>query len=382
MNKIAFDINKVDTPCYVIDLGLLRTNLQLLQDIQRRTGCKILLALKGFAAWSTFDICRDYLAGAAASSLHEAKLAKEEFGKQVHLCAPAFREDEFEQYLQICDHIVFNSFSQWELFKPVIAKSKQKPQCGLRINPRHSEVQTKIYDPCSDGSRMGILAEEFENKSLKGISGIHFHTLCELGSDALERTLKAVEAKFSKYLHKMKWVNFGGGHHITRQDYDVELLCRLITDFMDKYKVDVYLEPGEAVALNTGFLVSTVLDIIERDMPIAILDTSAAAHMPDVLEMPYRPYVENSFEKGNAAHCYRFAGPTCLAGDIIGEYAFNEPLNVGDRIVFHDMSHYSMVKNNMFNGINLPDIVLYEPLADELELQRRFNYQDFKARLS
>ncbi|MFI4910981.1 MAG: carboxynorspermidine decarboxylase [Sedimentisphaeraceae bacterium JB056] len=382
MNPINFNINEPATPCYVIDRGLLLKNLELLKSVQDRTGCKIMLALKGYAAWSTFDLCREYLVGAAASSLFEARLSKEEFRGEVHLCAPGFRPDEFDKYLEICDHIVFNSFSQWELYKPLVEKSGRRPECGLRVNPRHSEVKTAIYDPCSPGSRMGILAEEFEGKNLEGINGIHFHTLCELGSDALERTLVAVEEKFGKYLPQMDWVNFGGGHHITREDYDVDLLCRLITDFQNRYNVKVYLEPGEAVALNTGFLVSTVLDIIERDMPIAILDTSAAAHMPDVLEMPYRPHVENSFEKGNAPYCYRFAGPTCLAGDIIGKYAFNEPLKIGDRLVFHDMSIYSMVKNNMFNGINLPDIVTYDPDTDKLKLQRHFTYEDFKNRLS
>lgn len=382
MNDIAFDINKPVTPCYVIDCGLLRKNLELLKSVQDRTGCKILLALKGFAAWSTFDLCRRYLAGAAASSLFEARLSKEEFRGEVHLCAPGFRPDEFDKYLEICDHIVFNSFSQWQLFKPLVDSSERRPECGLRINPRHSEVKTAIYDPCSPGSRMGIVREEFDGKSLDGITGLHFHTLCELGSDALERTLAAVEEKFAPFIRQVKWVNFGGGHHITRPDYDVDLLCRLITGFRNRYNADVYLEPGEAVALNTGFLVSSVLDIIERDMPIAILDTSAAAHMPDVLEMPYRPHVENSFKKSDAEFCYRFAGPTCLAGDVIGEYAFKEPLKIGDRVVFHDMSIYSMVKNNMFNGINLPDIVLYNPDTGNLKLQRRFTYEDFKTRLS
>jgi carboxynorspermidine decarboxylase len=382
MNKITFDITTPATPCYVIDRGLLRKNLELLKSIQSKTGCEILLALKGYAAWSTFDLCRECLAGAAASSLFEATLAKEEFGGQVHLCAPAFRPDEFSRYLEICDHIVFNSFSQWQLFKPLVESSRRNIECGLRINPRHSEVKTAIYDPCSPGSRMGIVRESFDGQDLDGISGLHFHTLCELGSDALERTLAAVEKQFGQYLPQMQWVNFGGGHHITREDYDVELLCRLITDFKKRYKVKVYLEPGEAVALNTGFLVSTVLDIIERDMAIAILDTSAAAHMPDVLEMPYRPYVEGSYHRGDAPYCYRFAGPTCLAGDVIGEYAFKEPLKVGDRVVFHDMSIYTMVKNNMFNGINLPDITLYEPATNTLKLQRRFTYKDFKTRLS
>ena len=266
-------------------------NLEVLAGVQHRTGCRILLALKGFAAWSTFGLCRQYLAGAAASSLHEAKLAREYFDKEVHLCAPAYRDDEMDAYLQIVDHIVFNSFTQWQRYRKQILSARRPIHCGLRVNPMHSEVRTKIYDPCAPGSRLGIVPECFERDKLDGITGLHFHTLCELNADSLARTLPAVERHFGDVISRMEWVNFGGGHHITRPDYDVDLLCRLITDFYRWYPnlKMVYLEPGEAIALNTGVLIATVLDIVHNAMDIAILDTSAAAHMPDVLEMPYRP---------------------------------------------------------------------------------------------
>ncbi len=368
------------TPCYVIDRGLLRKNLELLGSVQERTGCKILLALKGFATWSVFDLCRQYLVGAAASSLHEARLAREEFGGEVHLCAPAYREDEADELFKLCDHVVFNSFNQWRQFRD--KANVAGVECGLRVNPQHSEVKTPLYDPCRAGSRFGVTADQFEADELEGISGLHFHTLCELNSDSLERTLAAFEVKFGKYIQKMKWINFGGGHHITRPDYDVDLLCGLINDFRRKYNVGVYLEPGEAIALNTGFLVSSVLDIVHNEMDVAILDTSTAAHMPDVLEMPYRPIITGAGQPGEKKYTYRLSAPTCLAGDVIGDYSFDERLKPGDRLVFHDMAHYTMVKNNMFNGINLPDIVIYDPKSGQAKVQRRFGYEDFKGRLS
>lgn len=366
----------------MIDLGLLEGNLKVLADVQSRTGCKILLALKGFAAWSTFELCRRYLHGAAASSLHETKLAAEYFRREVHLCAPAYRDDEMSEYLKIIDHIVFNSFAQLRRFRAAVETAQRPIEIALRINPMHSEVKTKIYDPCAPGSRLGIPIEQFEPDALDGIDGLHFHTLCELNSDSLQRTLAAVESQFGRFIPRMKWINFGGGHHITRPDYDIDLLCRLITDFIDRYRTAVYLEPGEAIALNTGFLVASVLDIVHNELDIALLDTSASAHMPDVLEMPYRPKIENADEPGKLKYTYRLAGPTCLAGDVIGDYSFDRPLKVGDKLVFHDMAHYTMVKNTMFNGINLPDIVLYDPRTDTFRLQRRFTYEDFKSRLS
>ncbi len=383
---LKYDLSKIKTPCYLIDLGLLRKNLEVLKSVQDRTGCRVLLALKGFAAWSTFGLCKQYLAGAAASSLYEAKLARESFGKdkEVHLCAPAYRDDEMDEYIQIADDIVFNSFAQWERFRNKVLNAPRKIQCGIRVNPMHSEVKTKIYDPCAPGSRLGTTLEQFRRDLLEGITGLHFHTLCELNADSLGRTLPAVEKQFGRFIRQMDWINFGGGHHITRADYDVSLLCDLIADFYRRYPniKTIYLEPGEAIALNTGVLIASVLDIVHNAMDIAILDTSASAHMPDVLEMPYRPNIEGTAAPGQKTHTYRLAGPTCLAGDVIGDYSFDAPLKAGDKLVFGDMAHYTMVKNTMFNGINLPDIVLYEPDRDEYRLQRRFTYEDFKGRLS
>lgn len=378
------DPTRVATPCYLIDLQRLENNLTLLAQVQQETRCRILLALKGFAAWSTFELCRRYLAGAAASSLHEARLAAEYFRKEVHLCAPAYREDEIAQYLQVVDHIVFNSHTQWNRFQGAVQKASRPIACGLRVNPMHSEVKTRIYDPCAPGSRLGIPPAHFQADQLGGITGLHFHTLCELNADSLVRTLAAVEKHFGTAIRRMKWMNFGGGHHITRPDYDVELLCRTIRQFWARYPnlEAIYLEPGEAIALNTGFLIASVLDIVHNQTDIAILDTSASAHMPDVLEMPYRPVITGAGMPGEKKYTYRLAGPTCLAGDVIGDYSFDKPLGIGDRLVFHDMAHYTMVKNTMFNGINLPDIVLYDPRNDSYHLQRRFAYEDFKSRLS
>ena len=381
---MTYDLTKVPTPCYLIDLGLLRKNLEVLKSVQDRTRCKILLALKGFAAWSTFGLCRQYLSGAAASSLYEAKLAREYFDKEVHLCAPAYRDDEMNEYIQIVDDIVFNSFTQWSRFKSKVLNAPRKINCGIRVNPMHSEVKTKIYDPCAPGSRLGTIREFFKPDPLDGITGLHFHTLCELNADSLQRTLAAVEKQFGEFIHRMQWMNFGGGHHITRPDYDIDLLCKLITDFYARYPnlKMIYLEPGEAITLNTGVLITTVLDIVHNAMDIAILDASASAHMPDVLEMPYRPDITGAGLPGKKPHTYRLVGPTCLAGDVIGDYSFDKLLKVGDKLVFHDMAHYTMVKNTMFNGINLPDIMLYDPDKDEYCIQRHFTYEDFKSRLS
>ena len=376
----------MNTPCYLIDRGLLLRNLDVLDRVQKDTGCKILLALKGYAAWSTFDQISQVLCGCAASSLHEARLSAEYFGKQIHLCAPAYRDDDMPEYLKLVDHIVFNSANQWKRYKEPVQQQVQETgrpiACGLRINPKHSEVKTAIYDPCSPGSRLGITLEDFKSIDLNGISGLHFHTLCELNSDSLARTLQAVETQFGEAIKHMDWINFGGGHHVTRPDYDVDLLCELIKDFKQKYNVQVYLEPGEAIALNTGFLVTSVLDIIHNAMDIAILDTSACAHMPDVLEMPYRPEIAQADLPDVRPHTYRLTGPTCLAGDVIGDYSFDAPLKIGDRLILQDMAHYTMVKNTMFNGINLPDIVLYDPEPDTYHVQRKFAYEDFKERLS
>ncbi|MCA9519714.1 MAG: carboxynorspermidine decarboxylase [Myxococcales bacterium] len=368
-----------DSPCFVIDLGALEENLRILADVQRRADCKILLALKGFATWSTFELVSRYLSGGAASSPHEAQLAREGLGGEVHVYAPAFSEADLREVLRFADHVVFNSFSQWQRLGAIALEAGVS--CGIRINPEHREVAVALYDPCAPGSRLGVTAATFRPESLEGIEGLHFHTLCELDSDALERTLVSVEEKFGAYLPQMKWVNFGGGHHITRPSYDRERLVRLVRDFKARYGVEVYLEPGEAIAIRTGVLVATVLDVIENETQIAILDTSATAHMPDVLEMPYRAEIVGSALPGEKAHSYRLGGLTCLAGDVIGDYSFDEPLRVGQRLTFLDMTHYTMVKTTNFNGVRLPSIALRHT-DGRIELVRRFDYASYRDRLS
>ncbi len=376
--------NSLKTPYYVVDEGLLIKNLEVLKSVIDRTGCKILLAQKGFSMYKTYPLISNYLSGTTASSLHEAKLGHEEMGKEVHIFAPAYLEHEFDELLSICDHMVFNSFVQWNKYRDKIKNSSRKIECGIRVNPEYTELESEIYSPCAKNSRLGVTLENFEeavkNGGLEGIDGLHFHTMCEQNSDVLLRTVEVFDQKFGKYLSKMKWVNFGGGHHITREGYDLDTLVHAITFVRDKYNVQVYLEPGEAIALNTGFLVSTVLDIVQNGMNIAILDASATCHMPDVLEMPYRPHIIGSAKAGEKPHLYRLGGNTCLAGDIVGDYAFDEPLKVGDKLVFTDMAHYSMVKNNTFNGINLPSIVL-KHTDGTFEVVKEFGYEDFKRRL-
>lgn len=369
------------SPCFVVHLGLLRRNLEILDSVQQRTGAKILLALKGFAMFSTFPLLREYLQGICASSPDEAQLGREEFGREVHSFAPAFSDADMETLIALSDHIVFNSFSQWKKHRNRVQASDRKIECGLRINPEVSTGKVAIYDPCSPGSRLGIRRSQFDGESLDGIDGLHFHTLCEQNSDDLEKTLEGVEAKFGEFLPQMKWLNFGGGHHITRDDYDIDRLCRLIEHFRDRYDLQIYLEPGEAVALNTGVLVASVLDIVEAEIPVAILDTSAQAHMPDVLEMPYRPDIVGGGDPGEKAHTYRLGGMTCLAGDVIGDWSFDAPLKPGDRLVFLDMGHYSMVKTTTFNGIRLPAIATYDPQAEAIEVVRTFGYEDYRNRL-
>jgi carboxynorspermidine decarboxylase len=368
------------TPCYLVDRQLVEANCRLLASVQERTGARILLALKGFAMFSLFPLIREYLPGICASGLHEARLGREEFGGAVHTFSPAYRPEEFPEIVRLSDHIVFNSWSQWQRFGSLALAAGKK--CGLRLNPEYSEVEVALYDPCAPGSRMGIRAKDLEGKDLAGISGLHFHVMCEQGADTLERVLVRVEEKFGHLLPGMEWLNCGGGHHITKPGYDLELLCRLIEKFRDKYHLRIYLEPGEAIALNTGYLVATVLDLVENGMEIAILDTSAEAHMPDVLAMPYRPLVIGAGAPGEFAHTCRLAGNTCLAGDVIGDYSFPQPLKPGDRLVFTDMAHYTMVKNTTFNGINLPSIAILDSGQNTVEVVREFGYQDFKTRLS
>lgn len=379
------DISMIPTPSYVVDEGLLIENLEKLKSVVDRTGCRILLAQKGFSMFSFYPLMGKYLSGTTASSLFEAKLGYEEMGGETHVFSPAYSEKDFSEIIAICDHLVFNSFPQWLKFKEQVEEVKKSSgreiQCGIRINPEYSEIETDLYNPCYENSRLGTTLAQFQEGDLEGISGLHFHTMCEQNSNVLKRTLKAVEEKFGTYLHQMKWINFGGGHHITRPDYDVETLVECILHMKETYGVDVYLEPGEAVALNTGFLVAEVLDIVYNGMSIAILDTSAACHMPDVLEMPYRPEIVGAGSPREKKYTYRLGGPTCLAGDIIGDYSFECPLQAGDRLVFCDMAHYTMVKNNTFNGMNLPSILVYREKSG-FEVVKQFGYDDFKGRLS
>lgn len=369
----------VDTPCYVVDEKKLIHNLQILQDVAEQTGCKVLLAQKAFSMFSVYPLIGQYLAGTTASGLFEAKLGHEEMGKETHVFSAAYRDSEIDEILEICDHMSFNSFAQWEKYSEKALAAGMS--CGIRINPQHSTQGEGIYDPCSKGSRLGVTLENFRPDLLDGIEGLHFHTLCEQNSDALIETLAVVEEKFGAFIPKMKWINFGGGHHITRDDYDLQALIDCIKNFKAKYNLEVYLEPGEAIAYYAGYLVSSVLDIVSNDMKIAILDASASCHMPDVIEMPYRPPVCHSGEINEKPYLYRFAGATCLAGDVIGDYSFDNPLKVGDKVIFEDMAIYSMVKNNTFNGIGLPDIAL-QRVDGNIEVVRRFGYADFKERLS
>ena len=375
------DISTLPTPSYLVDQRLLIKNLELLPSVKERTGCKILLAQKAFSMFSVYPLIAKYLDGVTSSGVMEARLGYEEMGKEVHTYAPAFADHEMDDVIRYSDHIVFNSFHQWNKFKDKVKNSGKQIECGLRLNPKYSEIDTDIYNPCFTGSRLGITPEQFQPDQLDGIDGLHFHTMCEQNSDTLERTLKVVDDTFGSYIKQMKWLNFGGGHHITRSDYDIETLIRCIQFAQDTYGVQVYLEPGEAVALNTGYLVSTVLDTIENGMHLAILDTSAACHMPDVLEMPYRPHIIGADLPNEKTYTYRLGGPTCLAGDIIGDYSFDAPLKEGDKLIFCDMAHYTMVKNNTFNGMNLPSIALYSQ-ENGLQIIKQFGYEDFKSRLS
>ncbi|GHT41993.1 carboxynorspermidine decarboxylase [Planctomycetales bacterium] len=386
----------IETPYYIIDRAALRRNMEIHADVQKRTGCKILLAMKAFSTWCVFHDMTPYLAGAAASSVNEVLLAKEEFGKIIQMYSPAYSENELKQVLPYIDYLVFNSARQYENFRHLVKEQDRKIHCGYRINPEYSEVQMEIYNPCTNRSRFGMRAEVLQDVSMKGIDGLHFHTMCQQGSDVLFRTLELVEERFEKFLHKVKWINFGGGHHITRKGYDVDGLCEIINDFKEKYELDIFLEPGESHILNTGYLVSTVLDVIENptSIDVVILDTSAAAHMPDVIEMPYTPEIQSArrvlettdtdmpLEEGR--YKYIIGSKTCLSGDIIGEYLFKKPLRVGDRVVLADMAQYTICKNTTFNGIRLPSIVTCDSSTPDgdVHVVREFHYEDFKTRLS
>lgn len=380
---LNLDLSQIPSPCFLVDSQRLQGNLDILNSVIRATDCKIILALKAFSMYKTFPQISKVLHGTCASSLHEAMLGRKEFGKEVHVYGAAYSDEDFKGILKYADHIDFNSFALLRHFRPQMAKysKNHKIHFGLRINPEHSEGTVPIYDPCAPHSRLGITRAQFEPSELEGISYLHFHTLCQQNAEPLARTLKVVEEKFGEFIPGMQYVNFGGGHHITREDYNLPLLIDTIKDFKKRYKVQVYLEPGEAVALNAGFLVATVLDVVENGMQIAVLDTSAAAHMPDVIEMPYRPFVLGSAEAGEKPYSYRFAGHSCLAGDIIGDYSFDKPLKRGSKVVFTDMAIYSMVKTNTFNGLTLPSLALMDSGKGTFKVVKKFGYGSFKSRL-
>lgn len=376
---------RVPSPCFVVDEVAIEQNLQTLSHVQDASGAHILLALKAFALFSLAPLVRQYLAGTCASGLHEARLGREEFGGQVHTFSVAYRSDALKDILAISDHVIFNSFGQWLRFQPLIQHAKAaRPELlfGLRINPQHSEGAPAIYDPCAPGSRLGIPRDALDRQDLSGITGLHFHTLCEQGFEPLDRTITAVEKLFGDFLYQMDWINFGGGHHITHPDYDVQGLIQRIQSFRTTYDVDVYLEPGEAIAIHTGVLVSEVLDLTYSDLDLAILDTSATCHMPDTLEMPYRADIFGAGIPSEKPYEYRLGGQSCLAGDVIGDYAFDQPLQIGQRLIFDDMAHYTMVKTTTFNGVPLPAIAIWNSETDALRIVREFGYEDFKQRLS
>lgn len=377
-----YDLSQIKTPSFMVFEEALEQNLSILQHVMNETGCRILLAMKCFSMYHTFPLLSKVLNGVCASGPYEARLGRESFGKEVHVCAAGFSEDDIREVAPISDHILFNSFSQWRRLGQMALSINPALKFGLRCNPEHSEGGVEIYNPCATGSRLGIIRDEFDSESLNGISGLHFHTLCEMDSDAFERTLVVFEKRFGEFLSKMEWVNFGGGHHITSEGYDLDRLVRILNDFKERYPhLTVYLEPGEAVALNAGVLIASVLDLTRNnDVNNVILDTSAACHMPDVLEMPYRPNIIGSGEADVNAHTYRLGGVSCLAGDVIGDYSFDAPLEIGDRLTFLDMAIYSMVKTNTFNGVKLPWIY-YCHVGGKIDLIKRFGYEDFKGRL-
>lgn len=373
--------DKVKTPCYVVDEKKLKENLRILRDVEQRSGAHILLAQKAFSMFSLYPLIGTYLSGTTASGLYEARLGHEEMGKENHVFAPAYKKEHMEELVKICDHIIFNSFGQYESYKDMC----KNVSVGIRVNPQFSTQEGhEIYDPCGEFSRLGVTLEQFPENVKFGegfIEGIHFHTLCEQNVEDLISTFGAVEEQFGQWLFKVKWINMGGGHHITREDYGREELISFIRRVREKYKVEVYLEPGEAIALNAGYLVTEVMDKVKNGREILILDASAACHMPDVLEMPYRPPLRGGYEPGEKSYTYRLSSLTCLAGDVIGDYSFDREIQVGERLVFEDMAIYSMVKNNTFNGIPLPDICLLKE-SGEIETVRQFGYEDFKERLS
>jgi carboxynorspermidine decarboxylase len=382
------EISAVPSPCFVLEESLLRSNLELIDNVQKQAGCKIILALKGFSMYSAFPIVKEYLHGATASSLNEIRLINDFLGYQAHTYIPAYLENEFDEVLERSSHVTFNSLSQWDRFKAKVNEYNEKypdrkVSCGIRVNPQYSEVETDMYNPCVPGSRLGITRDKLGDTLPEGIEGIHFHTLCENDSRTLERTLVAIEEKFGDLLYQVKWLNMGGGHLMTREGYDIDLLVNLVKQIREKYNIEVILEPGSAIAWRTGVLVTTVLDVLDsQGIDVAILDTSFAAHMPDTLEMPYKPAIRNSYHEPVAGKpTYRLGGMTCLAGDFMGDYSFENPLQPGDTLIFEDMIHYTMVKTTTFNGVNLPSIGIMKP-DGKFQLVKSFGYESFKDRLS
>ena len=377
---MSFDIDQIPSPCYLLEEEKLISNLETLKRVQDESGCTIILALKGFAMWSAFPLVKQYLPGCTASSLYELQLSAEKFGGENHIYSAAYREDEFDEIATLADHLVFNSVAQWQKFGRKARAAGVS--CGLRVNPGISEVATDLYNPCFAGSRLGIRPEHLIQADMAGIEGLHAHALCENMADSSIALIDAFEDKFAAWIPELKWVNFGGGHLMTHKDYDTDKLIDRINAFREKWKVKVYLEPGGAIAWRTGPLIASVLDIVPTDgLPVAILDISATAHMPDVLEMPYRPAITGSGESGEKPHTYRLGGTSCLAGDVIGDYSFDTPLKTGSRLIFEDMIHYTMVKATMFNGVHHPDIAIWHS-DNSFELVRRFSYEDFRDRLS
>jgi carboxynorspermidine decarboxylase len=375
------DTRRLPSPCFVVDEVKVEENLQLLNRVQKESGAKVLLALKAFSMWSLGPLVAKYLSGTCASGLHEALLGREYFGGEVHTYSAAYTEKDLKEVLKISDHVIFNSPAQWKRFKG-LSQQYKNVDFGLRVNPQHSEGANPLYDPSAPFSRLGAPRDSIQPGDLEGMSGLHFHNLCEQDLPPLERTLKAFEAKFGGLMAGMKWVNFGGGHHVTRPGYQVEDLVFLLKSFSDKYKVQIYIEPGEAIAYHSGVLVAEVLDVMHNGMPIAVLDTSATCHMPDTLEMPYRAGITGAGEAGKKQHTYRLGGQSCLAGDVIGDYSFDAPLEIGRRLVFEDMAYYTMVKTTTFNGVRLPSIAIWNSRTDAIRVVRDFGYEDFKGRLS
>jgi len=385
---MPIDYSQIPSPCFVLEEALLRKNLRLIDSVQKSAGCKIILALKGFSMYSVFPIVREYLEGATASSLNEVKLINDFMDCPAHTYMPAYPEQEFLEIMERSSHITFNSLSQWERFKDRVESFRSenpghKLSCGIRVNPQYSEVETDMYNPCVPGSRLGVTRDKLPDQLPEGIEGIHFHTLCENGSDTLERTLAALEAKFGDLLKQAKWLNMGGGHLMTREGYDIDKLINLVSNIKARYDLDVILEPGSAIAWRTGTLVTTVLDVMDsQGIDVAIMDSSFAAHMPDTLEMPYKPVISGSYQEPvNGKPTYRIGGMTCLAGDFIGDYSFDNPLKINDKIIFEDMIHYTMVKTTTFNGVNLPSIGIWKE-NQEFQLIRSYGYESFKDRLS